>query len=93
MKLSNRMFAKLENVGRPKDLRIVEGDMGTLIKEMAKWILELHMGSEIRVRFATNRTQLERQPRNMGVRELESVLENELDDLLAGLPEDIIESN
>jgi hypothetical protein len=84
MRMTTRLWLKMESKGQPKHTKVVHGTVRELILEMANWLADVYMGSYIAIRIARTEADLETmrasdQQDMMG--ELESLIaQNELFD-------------
>jgi hypothetical protein len=84
MRMTTRLWLKMESKGQPKHAKVVHGTVRELILEMANWLADVYMGSYIAIRIARTEADLETmrasdQQDMMG--ELESLIaQNELFD-------------
>lgn len=47
MKLSTKIWAKFESKGKPESTKIINGQLGQVIRDLTQWLWEVRMGHRI----------------------------------------------
>lgn len=81
MRMSTFVYGVLENKGKPNDSLMIEGDVRTVIKEIAKWIIDTSMQNRMVITLARNKEGLlyRDTPNQDLMTELEDMLKESLD--------------
>lgn len=81
MRMSTFVYGVLENKGKPNDSLMIEGDVRTVIKEIAKWIMDTSMQNRMVITLARNKEGLLYRdvPNQDLMTELEDMLNESLD--------------
>lgn len=89
MRLTTKMYAKFESVGKPSHtVRLDESTMQEIILEFAKWIPTIHMGSHLRIIVGRSPHEVDFHSgsihrNNSGTQINEDMLAQELESMLA----------
>jgi hypothetical protein len=59
MRMTTRIWLKMESKGQPKSRKVVHGTVRELILEIANWLGDVYMGSYISIRIARTEADLE----------------------------------